>query len=414
MTDLKIYDENAAINHVKSLEFKRLAETEGEIKTLNYIQRELEKESIPTELESFQWAKTTIYMMKFAFIFILMYVCIYQILLLYSEFMWIILFLDLLLIGIIYIGVKVLFDMTRISFMGKKFESNNIITKVPSKKPGFKKPIIIFTAHYDSISVKYSYKTQLILYITAGLLALVYLALTFILSVWTLLLILHIGSANLIFEIIRITTFIIGIGLIIFLLLIILNKRTNESTGAIDNATGVAILIELAKLLNKNPLNNIDVLFLWCGAEEWGLWGSKQFCSQHFDDLDDEYNLDASYNINLDMVGTYIGMVDSTGLIKKKNINENLNTILESTAKQQNIPLKKSFIPIGAGSDHLTFKAFAKKAGKKMQIACFLSNKDSKYIHSSKDKAENCSTKILNNCIDIIYNSVRSIDLRIE
>ena len=320
MADLKIYDENAALNHVKSLEFKRLAGSEGETKTLNYIQRELEKESISSTLESFEWAKTTVYLMKLAFLFILFYVIIYQIILMYTEFIWIILLLDVLLVGIIYFGMKVLFDMTRVSYIGKKSESQNVISKVPSKNPKLKKPLIIFSAHYDSISVKYSYKKQLLLYITAGLLALLYLIVTFILSIWGALTVLNLVSINIIFEIIRVFSLIVGSILSIFTLLIVLNKRTNESTGAIDNATGVAILIEMAKLLNKNPLNNIDVLFLWCGAEEWGLWGSKQFCSQHFDDLEDEYDLDQSYNINLDMVGTYIGLVDSTGLIKKKKM----------------------------------------------------------------------------------------------
>ena len=57
-------------------------------------------------------------------------------------------------------------------------------------------------------------------------------------------------------------SFVIGIIIIIILTLIIFNKKNNESSGCIDNATGVAILIELAKLLQKEPLENLDVIFL--------------------------------------------------------------------------------------------------------------------------------------------------------
>ena len=37
MTNLELYDEKAALNHIKTLEFKRLAGTDGEIKTINYL-----------------------------------------------------------------------------------------------------------------------------------------------------------------------------------------------------------------------------------------------------------------------------------------------------------------------------------------------------------------------------------------
>jgi len=415
MSDLKLYDEDAAFTHVKSLEFKRLACTKGETKAINYIQKALNKGNVRSELESFTWTRSTTILMKLAFLFVLSYVIIYQILLIFTYFTWIILLLDLLLVLIIYFGVKFLLDMTRIIYLGERKESKNVVSKIPAKDPKPRRPIIIFSAHYDSISVKYSHKMQLLLYISGGLLVLGYLLATLILSIWSLLSLLSIVLINEIFLLIRNIAFIFGVFIMGILVLILLNKRTNESTGSIDNATGVAILIELAKLLNKNPLENMDVFFLWCGAEEWGLFGSRNYCQKHFDDeLNVYYDLDKSYNINIDMVGTYIGLVGKTGLIKKKEMNENLNDVLESVAKQQDIPLKNAFIPIGAGSDHMSFRSFAKKAEKKLQVCCFLSIKDGKYIHSAKDIAENCSAKILNGCIDICYNAIKSFDLRVE
>ena len=62
----------------------------------------------------------------------------------------------------------------------------------------------------------------------------------------------------------------------------------------------------------------------------------------------------------------------------------------------------------------MSFRSFAKKIDKNLQVCCFLSNKDAKYIHSKKDIANNCSAEILNGCINIIYNTVKSLDLRVE
>jgi len=70
---------------------------------------------------------------------------------------------------------------------------------------------------------------------------------------------------------------------------------------------------------------------------------------------------------------------------------------------------------LGSGSDHLVFQAFIKKAEKKgFQVTYFLSNKDSKYIHSKKDIHELCSAENLNGCIEICYNAIKSLDLRVE
>ncbi|KKM17536.1 hypothetical protein LCGC14_1674770, partial [marine sediment metagenome] len=209
-------------------------------------------------------------------------------------------------------------------------------------------------------------------------------------------------------------SYVCFIFLMISLIIILFSRERSESLGSIDNASGVSILIELAKILNKNPLKQMDVIFLWCGAEEWGLWGSKQFCARHFNELNEEYDLDKSYNINIDMVGTYIGLVNKTGIIKKKKKNEKLINILETSAKRLKIPLNKYNLAIEPRSDHISFRLFAQKKKKKMETCCIISNRDTKYIHTSRDTPNKCSSKNLNGCLDIIYNAIKTIDLREE
>jgi Zn-dependent M28 family amino/carboxypeptidase len=157
----------------------------------------------------------------------------------------------------------------------------------------------------------------------------------------------------------------------------------------------------------------MDLIFIWTGAEEWGNKGSSKFCKTHFTSLSHTYDLDRSYYINIDMVGSYIGLLNKTGITRKK-MNDDLNDIFEATAKQLTIPLVKFNKTIKPKSDYKIFKRYAHHAKKKLQISCFHSDKDSKYIHSLKDTPDKCSVENLNGCLNICSQTLRSIDLRLE
>ncbi|TFF87131.1 MAG: hypothetical protein EU550_03875, partial [Promethearchaeota archaeon] len=155
MNDLNLYEQDAALNHVEKLEFKRLAATKGEEKAINYITKELKKGEIASILESFKWCKSTTLLMKGAFIFLLIYLNLYQIILLFTDWIWLILILDALLALIIYFGTKILLDMSRIYYIGKEKESKNIIAKIKGEQTeneDLTNPVVILSAHYDSIS----------------------------------------------------------------------------------------------------------------------------------------------------------------------------------------------------------------------------------------------------------------------
>ncbi|MFX1570328.1 MAG: M28 family metallopeptidase [Promethearchaeota archaeon] len=410
-----MYDENAALNHVKSLAFTRLAATDGEIKTTNYIRKELDKENIEINEESFKWTKTSSKLRKLIFLWIFIVLTIDEILLFIPTFTWIILPLyGLFFTGLILIG-KIAYDYTKSIYIGKKKESKNIITTIQAKDLYPKRPVIIFSAHHDSVSSNFAYNMIKPLYISMILLFLSSLLLNLIISIWSIIVAFRTIQIDSVYIWIRNISLFIGIILLTEIFINFFSKKTNKSFGSIDNASGVSILIELAKLIKKNPLEKTDVIFLWCGAEEMGLWGSKQYCNNHFEELDYDYNLAKSYNINIDMVGTNTSIVYETGLIKKKNLNKDLNIVLEASAIQQKLLLKKTNLAFGTGSDHLTFRAFTKKAEKKdFQIGCFFSKDDSKFVHSKKDTPDKCSATYLNACIDICYNAIKSLDLRVD
>ncbi len=415
MSKLNLYDEQAAINHVKSLDFTRHAATDGETKTINYIRKELDTVNLDAKVESFEWAASLFQFRKLIFLWILILILSSEIVLLYPANTWLILPLDGLFLLVLILGVKYVFDHSRLLFIGKKRESKNVIATIHGKDLYPKRPVIVFSAHHDSVSHNFPYKMTKLLLLSAVFLLLSYLLINLILAIWSIITLFTAIQIDIIYLWIRNISLIIGSILLIEIFITFFMKTTNESTGSVDNASGVAILLELAKLIQKKPLEKTDVLFLWCGAEEMGLWGSKQYCSKHFEELDTDYDLNKSYNINVDMVGTYIGLVNETGLFKKKKISDNLNDILRASDIQHKIPSGKSKLSLGSGSDHLVFRAFTKKAEKKgFQVTCFLSKKDAKYIHSNKDIPELCSTENLNGCIDICYNAIKSLDLRVE
>ncbi|MFX0029842.1 MAG: M28 family metallopeptidase [Candidatus Hermodarchaeota archaeon] len=412
----KLYNEQAAINHVNTMAFNRHASTDGETKCINYITQELKKENINPTIEPFEWTKTFTIGMNLLFMFVFLYIFIYQIILLFPSITWSILPLNVAFFMFLFFYIKYLFDNTQTRFIGKKKEAKNLILTFRAKDIYPKRPVIIFTAHHDTASRRYPMKLSINLYKMGAMLLITFFILTFIISIWSLFSIFSITQNNRIYFFIRNSLNIIGFILIVLALVILGNKKSDKSIGSIDNASGIAVLLELAKLVKNEPLEKTDVIFIWLGAEERGLWGSKHYCKKHYEELNNDYDMNKSYNINIDMVGAYIGLLDKLGLFKKKDLNRNLNNVLEASATQQKITIKQEWVKFGAGSsDHVILRAYAKKyENKEFQVAFFSSDSDIKYIHSKRDTPDKCSAKNLNNCIEICYNAIKSLDLRVE
>jgi len=318
----------------------------------------------------------------------------------------------MILVVVVFLIIKYSFERFReLSFISKE-ESKSIFTLIKSKNKVPKRPLVIITAHYDSINANLPYRLQVIIFFVYRLIVFFY-GMVFI--VFAAIFFLDI------FRVIPLTSFLtlfitfssIG-GVLISIPILYLVFKERPSSGAIDNASGVAISIELAKVFKNSPLENTDVLILWPGAEEWGLKGSNAFCKSHFKSLKKIYDFDNSYNINIDMVGSYIGLLNKSGLIFRRKMNKNLNDVLAATAKQLNIPLKVYNKVIKPKSDYKSFRKYARKYRTKFQVSCFHSSKDSKYIHSLKDSPDKCSLENLNGCVNICHQALRSIDMRVE
>ena len=390
-----LYNKKSAINHVKSLAFSRKAGTTGEYISRDYIINRLKEENMKTEVEPFLWGSNwSIYKSFFISVILLLLLEV-----LINFFRQITKVYGLLLIMVYLLFLKSYIESIVLykkydqkELFQKKRVSYNVITTIKAKVDIREKPVIIFCAHHDSISINYSesfLKSILLIFF-------IYVSVFFPISV--------VLDFSFVFNLFRL---VLLLGLLTFFLTI---KNTDKSMGSIDNVSGMAILIELSKKFHNNPLNNSDLIFLWTGAEEMGLFGSKTYCYRNFKRLDKDYNLDKSYIINIDMVGSYIGLIDKVGIFEKTPLNRSLNNKLEEIAIYREIAIIKETKSVSFSSDHIIFQNYARKLNRELQIGWFHSKMDDKFIHSSKDTPEKCLSKNLNGCIEICYFTLKKLD----
>ena len=76
--------------------------------------------------------------------------------------------------------------------------------------------------------------------------------------------------------------------------------RRPVSPGANDNLSAVAVLVALAEQLRDNPVQELRVMLVSCGAEEVLQGGIHGFAARHFPSLD----RDRTWFLNLDTVGS--------------------------------------------------------------------------------------------------------------
>ena len=361
--------------------------------------------NIKNKTESFEWSSVSLKML--AFLGFACYMILYEILLFFFNSRWLYIVLFIIFIVVFIFTSVIPFNFSRIFYFGKKRESRNLIARVPAQQKGFKGPVAIFSTHHDSISEKPYLKLQSFLYIAFTFLSLIYLLLKLFLASWSIFFTLE----GILFDIARIVSLFIGIGIVGLFILIIYINNIKETD---NNASGVAFLIELVKILKKDPLNNISVVFLWCGAERFGNWGAKQYCAKNFFTLYKEYELDDSFLINIANIGDYIGLVKKSGLIKQEKVSDKLNNVLEASANNLKVSIKKGVNPKWAQSNYQIFRSHARKAGKSLEISCFTTFGRVKHLQSKKGIPTKNRVEILSNCINLCYNAIKSLDLRVE
>jgi hypothetical protein len=222
-----------------------------------------------------------------------------------------------------------------------KFRSKNIIATLPCSADKSRLTIYL-VAHYDSKSQSISLVMR-IFWLSLALMA-----------ISVLLMELGFRFSGVSLDIKPWWWFII-IGLAGLRLLIV--STQNKSSGGLDNAGSVGVVLELARLFSQHPHPGINISCLFSGAEEWGLWGASQYAARHAGEL----NPENTYFVNLDGVGIKNRLVllgqGSPGLTKG----------LAKAAQKQNIRLGRQRLLPGLLVDHIPF---AKQGVPALTLAC--------------------------------------------
>jgi aminopeptidase YwaD len=163
-----------------------------------------------------------------------------------------------------------------------------------------------------------------------------------------------------------------------------------KAPGASDNASGTAVVLELARALNEISTNK-EIRFLFFGAEELGLIGSEHYVST----LSKEEIKRSVAMFNLDMVGS-----SDAGELSIQTVDgmDNVVTILASKAHKE-LTDDSVWTDFGSRSDHTPFH----DAG--IDAALFIYYPLEDWYHSPDDTIDKISKKRLLDVAKIVGKS---------
>ena len=162
--------------------------------------------------------------------------------------------------------------------------------------------------------------------------------------------------------------------------------------GADDNASGSAVLIQLARLLNANKDKiNRNIILVWFDAEEGGLVGSKAFAENP---MFVSSLSDIKLMINLDMVGWY-----KDGALEIANVAmlNGWKEIFESTKTDLKTKVSKYEKSVFTDSDYSSF------AKRDIPAITMTTGTDSPY-HKPEDDAELIDYDGMDKICDFVFN----------
>ncbi|MGC8817656.1 MAG: M28 family metallopeptidase [Candidatus Hadarchaeum sp.] len=186
------------------------------------------------------------------------------------------------------------------------------------------------------------------------------------------------------------------------------------SPGANDNASGVAVMLEVARTISDSPPDEIEISFVAFGAEEQGLWGAKVFSKRATNSL----------VLNLDTLGVgHLCIVEGNGIMKKKATSSSMNQAVFKAAQligaelrpiwaifasHDHIPLLSS----SAGATTLTADTNEKKIFEKFLSLFGIKNahlRRYKYIHGPEDLPDKIELVNLEMAGKLVLEFVKSV-----
>lgn len=269
--------------------------------------------------------------------------------------------------------------------VGKRLRTENIIATNGGKRDS-NTPTLLFVAHYDSKSQVLPIALRAVFYGVAiiGLIVLTTLMVVKIgVSVWL--------PDYVVWSVAGIT------GFCLFLLQI--NLTENRSPGGFDNASGVGVMLEVARVVMARDEKK-SITFLATGAEEYGMCGALRYVQAHAD----EYDLKNTYVINLDGlgVGRGVNLVTRYGIPPKRTA-LTLANLFKVSGASLGIRVSDRYLPIGVGLDSIPI---ASRGFETVTLTARNVGRTALKIHSKRDRSDLLNVESLQQVGELIVDVI--------
>ncbi len=173
------------------------------------------------------------------------------------------------------------------------------------------------------------------------------------------------------------------------------NMNGTYNPGALDNASGTAAMMELARVIKENKIElKKSILFIAFNGEESGLNGALYYCKNPV------IPLQKAVMINLDMVGAAANVPLTIALASKKS-DTSLRDDFAAIADEQAISYEAGY---DDGSDHVYFDSYG------VPSIC-LANLDFRYgYHSPHDTIEAVDGNKVKEIVKLVLHYISSKD----
>jgi hypothetical protein len=381
-------DEARIKENLREISFPRRFGTDLEKQAFNQIESKVKNMGLKTNRQIFSF--TTFYSAISIKIYILMIFLVFILKQLYVADVY---FIPISFV-IIFISI-LLYIYTRQPEkirLGKVLNSENMLVKLSSEgkknKNSEKKKKIIFLAHVDSKgqTIPSGFRSWCVLVWVASIPTLIVL---YFFREYTF------PSIALIFHWIATPLFVIHL---ITGTILLFNFSNNKSLGALDNASGVVVILELLHYYSDktNRPRNYDLWFLFLGAEEVGRLGMRVFLNEL-----GKISVEKHLFLNFETIGR------TADLVRFNDLNTHSKTfaklIMKNSAKYDTIIKEKRAI-IGYHTDSRICAKY------KLQVLEFGDGFSYKYNHSKKDTIDMIDLNLLKKLCNIVVASVKELD----
>lgn len=364
------FDPLRAFEHVKALSFPRLAGTPGDTKARGYIVSYLHSLGLSVEVRTFGFS-TIPWELSLRLSLLIQSGILILAAWIFPRWPAASAALALALFGLSCFATRRAFSLGVFDRGGKR-ETANIIATLGSGSP-----TVVYMAHYDSKS------QTLPLPLRFGLFALGFLFLTGVSLAIVILAVVSAGPDLFPWALASAAPHI----------LLQFNMTTNESDGALDNASGVGVLLELARVLKERTgAPGPGLMFVATGAEEMGLLGATRFIKAYSRALDPK----TTYFVNLDGPGAEGRIVYVTGFgVPPVRTCKRLGSLTREILHEKGWPGRDSTLYIGAGLDSIPIAARGYEA---VSIASGGLSRPVLSVHSKHDRIGNVDPEALRRC----------------